>query len=303
LLNAEVTVQERQANSENTAILIGTSVDSLPTPIAEALQNGIDTIVPCADVFTGLVRIGRTSARLVIVDVERLGQAELDFFRLMRRRRRGLPVLVHASRVACPNVDRAVRVGATGPLTAEALAGIAIRPGARRPIDGPHASATADVRGSDENLAGSFASAGNVLDAEHRARLLSDAMRRHDEGREAAPLPEANPQKEARPDEAPERSETEGEFTEELGDFADEGADDEDDGAPPGETEPNAEADRNTREARVPWLRYHDTPKRIGPAPRRSPHSPGRRAMADEPLLTPEELDALLGDDPLAEEE
>lgn len=71
--------------------------------------------------------------------------------------------------------------------------------------------------------------------------------------------------------------------------------------------EPNPPNDTTTAPARVPWGAYADRPMRCAPgasAPPTNPeHSPGsadhsrRPPQPSEPLLTTEELDALLGDD------
>lgn len=54
--------------------------------------------------------------------------------------------------------------------------------------------------------------------------------------------------------------------------------------------------DNTTSAARVPWLRYADTPKRTGPTPPPKQQQPASQEETDAPLLSPEELEALIGD-------
>lgn len=59
-----------------------------------------------------------------------------------------------------------------------------------------------------------------------------------------------------------------------------------------------ADAKKSTRSVRVPWLRYEGGPKRTPPntTARRSRTSPPPADEPEPPLLTPEELEALIGD-------
>ena len=59
-----------------------------------------------------------------------------------------------------------------------------------------------------------------------------------------------------------------------------------------GDEESAAGAGDKSHGPRVPWVKYHASPRRT--PPRRSP-APLRAAADDGPLLTPEELRALLG--------
>ena len=288
-MNKEITVQTKQANQERTAVLIGTTLEALPTTVAHQLRQGLDTIETATQVFAGMVLVGRNEPMLVVVNVDRLGTAELDFLRIMHHRRRQLPVFVHASPFATANVDRAVRNGAAGSVSAEGLAALLDRPTTTRE---PAAGNTAEIP------SGEFALAGNVLDAQHRAQLLSDALRRHDRDSADAPAPADLEVDEGIADEDDSFAEPESEASDEVTEPIDENAEQVD-------AHDANELDGTTGAARVPWLRYHDRPRRVGPQPhaRPAPRPPIRRSPADEPLLTPEELDALLGNDLLGEDE
>ena len=66
------------------------------------------------------------------------------------------------------------------------------------------------------------------------------------------------------------------------------------------EEEPDAEKEEPAGPARVPWLRYDGGPKRIPPQPtpaRGRRLEPTEDEVEPEPLLTPEELQALIGND------
>lgn len=66
------------------------------------------------------------------------------------------------------------------------------------------------------------------------------------------------------------------------------------------EEQPDAEMEEPAGPARVPWLRYDGGPKRTPPQPtpaRARRLEPTEDKMEPEPLLTPEELQALIGND------
>ena len=64
---------------------------------------------------------------------------------------------------------------------------------------------------------------------------------------------------------------------------------------------PQPEKEELAGPARVPWLRYEGGPKRIPPQPTparaKSPQPADREVESEPPLLTPEELAALIGDE------
>jgi hypothetical protein len=71
--------------------------------------------------------------------------------------------------------------------------------------------------------------------------------------------------------------------------------------SPPTPTEPiRADEEDPRKPARVPWLRYGDRPARVAPnarPPAPSLDRPAPRSVSFEPLLTEEELRALMSDD------
>ncbi len=267
------------SGSSAEVLIIASADDRLPTNVAEALETHRAAVCSCTDVYRGLVRAVRNPPRMVIVAVDWLTTQEMQFFRVLRRRQADTPILVLASRPVQGKIEQAIGLGATAELTPDAIdvALAAIDQQARDGIQHPRRPLSGDNR---EKMDEVFASAGNQLDAERRARLLSEALRRHDgmasvgtKRDEAAALLEegdAVPQPEpADEDEQP------------AGDVANEGDKQGEDGS------------KTSSSARVPWLRYRDAPQRI--APRGPAPPPAPRNEVDVPLLTPEELDALLG--------
>ncbi len=110
-----------------------------------------------------------------------------------------------------------------------------------------------------------------------------------------APAPEPFPQVEPGPDQAEETRAAQPEPPPVVGGTGEDGKSTQEE--KPTELEPKGRQKRD-RTARVPWLRYDDLPQRAPPK-RDEPAEGKPESTPDEPhepLLTQEELDALLGD-------
>lgn len=246
-----------------------------PEPATATVVGDMDTLLAaafldvdsCGDVYRGLARLGRSESdapHAVIVCVDGLGAAEMEFFSLISRVRRGVNVYVyaypHGGERSSTRVARAIELGATGQATEDVIRRLAetvTQPTVRADLE--------DVPADDRSPTQTFVET------------------------TAAPLPIAkSPDAEALEESAPVVAH------EPLGAGPDQLDADE---------EP-ADNDALDGPVRVPWLRYNDGPDRAAPrrreplaadpaitGPATSPSAPRR------PLITDEELQALLGDD------
>lgn len=219
-------------------------------PIGELLAGFPFDTQWCGDVYRGLAGLLRPSSdppQAAIVCLDGLGAAEFEFFSIVSKLRRNLKVFVYAAARSQSRMARAVELGATGPVTREALAELRAAPPVSSTVEAP-------ARVSERVM-------------EH---LASPAIAQHGH----ASVDHATP--------------------------------------PAPAEQPRVDEDDVRKTARVPWLRYTDRPTRVAP-PRREPPpkvlDPGPQKPTPthsyEPLLTEEELRALMSDDivPVAEDE
>lgn len=190
--------------------------------------------------------------RAVVVSLDCVGPAEMEFFSLVARLRPKVPVYVYGGARHRERIADAIRLGARGPITEDALRDLA------------------DEETPVTNRVGSSSESSDPLrpaGEDHVVVVTDESDNEHNDE-----------------DWSPEDAVDEG-----SGDLVDDEADD----AP-------------STPIRVPWLRYDDRPTRTAP-PRRDSSAASSRQSADgatgktgrpdEPLLTEEELQALLGDD------
>lgn len=235
-----------------------------------ACPVNIDT---AADVYCGMALLGGKAAarpKAVIVNLDGLGPAEYEFFSIAARRFPEVRIYVYGSIRTASEVERAIQGGATGELTDEVLAAL-----------------TDPAQDQDEQF---------VQDhQDHPQEITKSEMS----------SPEANyPQPQIVP------PETESTVPDTHETALDE-ANDIDTMRQPLMPQPEIEVDEDTETARVPWKTYDDDPKRTAPSSRRPPDfdgddedlaeppvTPPSKPLPDHtPLLTEEELQALLGDD------
>ncbi len=260
-----------------------TSSSLIESPEAFAVEQWIEQagleVVRCPDVYLGLARALRSSQRdfgAVMVCVEDLLTDEFEFFSLVARMRRDLPVFVYGSQ-APERVVRALQSGAKGLATRDAVLAL----GARfERLAQPAESALA----APSVTPSPFAEQSKPTDA---FKACSVSVSAHET---AAPSPSMSLMK---PDLVCDPAEVQ---TEER------------------EVEPREEAGP-VATARVPWLRYNVGPARQRPTTAKvereetssiggthdteasNGRPPNECKREYEPLLTEQELAALLGDD------
>lgn len=230
----------------------------------------------CSNVYQGLARLCIAGADLpgaVLVSVDAMDASELEFFRLVARMFPTLPVYVYGGTSSCARIDRAIELGARDRATDGVLAELCrARPVPRAvvesevghaapPCAAPVADAPTPVSDSPEPPRQEHVSSESPVDLESDLEALAEA----DESDDALDA-----------------------SMEQVSDALME----------------DLEDDGEVGEVRVPWLTYKDAPVRRGPngaEPRRSGESsppPQRIVRRSEPLLSDEELRALLdGDD------
>ncbi len=312
--------------NQASALLVGLAVEEWPAELLDPLREHGCTLDAVGDVYRALARVGRREPVVVIVAVEWLFSAAFEFFSVMRRAHPNVAVLVAGPHRAAAKLNQAIELGASGvaderrltQLLNDRLAASAeASPPARSDESGSSADESDAVPSAERIIPDTLASPGNVFDAELdrrlRAQLGDDEFEAEHPGGVAGSdevTVEAQPERPELEEEGEEPSEQD-----ELGK-----APDEDEGL--------AE-DRSTR---VPWLQYASRPQRT--PPRRTPpqrvapaeptfggserpaapqqqqameqpspaHASAVSASAEDdaddlPLLTPEELRALFGDD------
>lgn len=248
--------------------------------VEEWVQQAGMQVGRCPDVYLGLARILRNSPPQcdgVVVGVEDLSQSEFEFFSVLLRARRDMPVLVYGARVP-DRVVRALEMGARGLATRDAILSLGAKTQPREQREEPTAvPIPAAAPPSPHRFRPfDFVKPSPVVEA---APIIAAPT---------PPPPIATPIPESKPMTAQEN----------------EVEDEPQDNASP------------VAAARVPWLRYAGAPARQRPAANaesREPAPAERIHVVDsangkrprecppqrdyEPLLTEQELAALLGDD------
>ncbi len=263
--------------SDSTAGIALSAPDG-PSMDARLTIAGLDADT-CDDVYRGLARLCKgddVPTRMVVVSVDELAPAEFEFFTILSRIRRNVSIYVYSRNKSDARTTRAIEHGAIGEATDEVLRmlGAAMRAAGvterapNRCVDQPSENAPRE-----------------------REAVKTDRSSPAQDGADVAPVaPAPDPPSTHGDDATPEPPEP----------------------MAPGDGRPDVDT---AEPARVPWLRYADEPVRRAPPPRRSAPSPpseapaplpiGRTVPAEsalepdsfEPLLTDEELEALMGDD------
>ncbi len=214
----------------------------------------------CGDLYRGLARLCREDRevpRAVILGVDGLGKAEMEFFSIVSRTRPRTYVYVYGDQRSASRIAAAIDLGATGEATDDVIRNLA----ATVTQPAVEALVSAQVpKDSPSSLAGLDHSAPTVSD-EPPVTAPSEPA--------ATALAEPSTKLADKPD---------------------------------GHQQVGDEASQDS--VRVPWRRYKGGPVRKGPQQRKPPSDDAKatehaksRAPAHEPLLTEEELQALIGDD------
>ena len=230
----------------------------------------------CGDVYRGLARVcsgDLGTCQTVMVCVDGLGSAELEFFSVVSRHRRDIVVYVYGDERSAGRIAEAIKLGAIGPVTDDLV----------------HAVLSAEDREAAETppLVGRMVAPVREPTDERLVSLRPDGPPREDEVAPLVAVDGGTPAASGQP--LPE----------------DEPAVPHPDGKPAAPDFHAGEKDEMpVQPARVPWLHYSGrpprTPPRVHPPPAEAtgPVEPIRsRRSSCEPLLTEAELQALLGDD------
>ncbi|UCC30433.1 MAG: hypothetical protein JSU86_19810 [Phycisphaerales bacterium] len=232
----------------------------------------------CGDLYRGLARLCRDdweAPRAVVVCVDGLGKAEMEFFSIISRTRPRTYVYVYGDERAASLIATAIELGAAGKATDDVilnLAATATQPSTESPTEAPPRVVT-----PEEPAVGASVSAAAPKDGPSsppRADDFATAVSSEPlVTAPAEPVPSAPAESSPKPADKP----GDGQRAEEV---ASEGS------------------------VRVPWRRYKGGPVRKGPQERKSPpddpdttEHAKPRVSSHEPLLTDEELQALIGDD------
>ena len=228
-------------------------------PVLERLRAGGASLETLGDVYRALARWGRGRVRpaAVVVCVDGLATSEFEFFKLASRDHAGTPVYVCGPPASAARMQRAIEAGARGVITPDDVEELIHDV---LPVNGR-----------------------SIPEAPQRAGQAPPA-----EARPAAPAAEptsiselAIPIVSRFPDPDAENAEPTAELDDE-------------------ETITDADAFGPAGPARVPWKSYGDWPVRKPPLrPGSTPPTPPPSAVSlfDGPLLTPEELEALMRED------
>lgn len=253
-------------------LFVGLTAGELPVGLASRLAARGTPASYCGDVYRALARIGKRPPAAVVAAVDWLSAPELEFFEILARSHAERPVYVVGAARARGKIDRAVACGASGLATLDEFVA-ELSPCAAEAADSTPSVDLSPPPASPPRERGDipFAPTGNVFDAELDRRLS-----------EAAESVASETDDFDDPSDLPERA----------GRMFDEGDDASDD----------LSDDHTDTPVRVPWLTYESSPRRIPPTrvppngDSVEPETP-KDADDDPPLLTPEELEALLADD------
>ena len=278
----------------------------------------------CDDVYRALAYLGRCGDAVpgVVVNVTTLGSPEMEFFSIMAREFRAARVLVYGDDQSDAKVAHALELGAAGRADQSAIQGMqwdsappTVCDGAgdsddtsaavesvddlerRAAADGPETSASRrrngdpDIADSAPGTAAPYAvRSQSCVDQQGGGRTGSDDA--------AAPIDAEDdarfPRSAADPDDRIERGWTVPR-DDDHGDLATEAVGEGDGDGVVGEDSPSAIDRMPKGDVRVPWKKYADAPVRL--PPRRADDEVQPVPSEYQPLLSDEELAALLGDD------
>ena len=278
---------------------------SLPADFTASLPETNCTVRYCPDVYRGVARIGRMRPAVVVVVVDRLGGTEVEFIRLLRRIDRELPILVHGGERWAARIDQALAAGASGRFTAAAL-----REATGRLADGEFGAQTAGAgrRVAPSSVARTpvlFAPTGNLSNTGTGRAVRAGRPKTGSESEGASrdtgtAMPSPPLPRNSGPAAGASANHAAGEQETASGDDEREDRVAASQSMTLSDSTPDVHEDSDKEPVigdkshgpRVPWVKYHAGPRRT--PPHRSP-APLRPAADDGPLLTPEELRALLG--------
>lgn len=278
----------------------------------------------CDDVYRALAYLGRRGNAIpgVVVNVTTLGSPEMEFFSIMAREFRAARVLVYGDDRSDSKVARALELGATGRADQSAIQGLqrdsappTVCDGSGdsddtsaevesvddidRPAvaDGPATSASRR-RNGDPDIADSAPGAAAPYAVRSQSCVVQQGGGRTGSDDAAAPIDAEDdarfPRSAAGSDDRIERGWTVPR-DDDHGDLATEAVGEGDGNGVVGEDSRSASERMPAGEVRVPWKKYADAPVRLPPL--RADNAVEPVPSEYRPLLSDEELAALLGDD------
>lgn len=245
----------------------------------------------CSDVYRGLARIGRADSQspdIVIVCVDGYSPVEMEFFSIVSRIHRQISIYVYSRQSSRVRIDRAIELGAAGMASAELIQSI---------IESETATPNRIHHDEDMEISSTISPPKNIIAGDTHTKNDGIETSEQTEHTEEIPSqvvePESN-QMDSQND--MKKSYDQEPFDQKIDDHE---LDEKDELKP---------EDEYTKPARVPWIRYQDGPSRGAPEqslPRTQPVEPSKissqpvitKRKIDEPLLTEEEIQALIGDD------
>ncbi len=300
----------------------------------ERLGAGLSTVAVCGDVYHGLARLVRRQgewAPVVLVCVDDLSPAEMEFFRITARSLPGTDVYVYGVERSAKRVAGAIERGATGEVTDDLLQELSIvadpTPAVASNADDALVSVSEIFPGSSETVRAIenaahadpplTADAGQDSQPAVAGAVASPAAARteSDEGKPAVDPSTTTPAAAHTPErladgatgEIPRGPINETHETVPRGDSVEATVTPVESSTPIVDDNPDDDADGNVDSSggagRVPWLRYDNVPVRKAPSRKGPVDSPRQNTGASsppslrEPLLSEEELRALIGDD------
>ncbi len=274
--------------------------DNSGDPMLMAAGDAGAQVETVADVYHAMARLAdrRRTYDAIVVDVASLDATEMEFFDLAARYHWRVPVLVFsraASSGGSPLVDAALIRGARAAVNAQELV-----QSLRRRTGSPDAwTVPAEPPPAAQPEESPSTIGGEAIDhaLEERLQRLLDA---DEEADLARPTARADLDEALETQEEPVESESPSEQVVKDAAITDQAAPADD--APKIRRAPSGKGPV----ARVPWRTYAESPKRVPPArPKAEPADPSRITVAsasaepgpEPPLLTTEELNALMGSD------
>ncbi len=263
-----------------------TALDWEADSVDALLESASLRVAACPDVYRGLARLLSAASQTpaaVIVCVDELGPREMEFFSIVSRRRPGLLVYVYGRPRFESRLTQAVGLGAAGRVTEEAILRLAAAD-TPPPVQESHEQPPSKSVAADKPVTQETFSS----DEPPLPRQPAQPGDRASADLEGTDVPAVEPP---------------------AADSSRGGEDSEPQPSEPRPFEPQPiEPQPSEQVVRVPWLRYADRPARTGP--RKPPPLPtedptesapeGPPRELPEPLLTDEELRALIGEDDIA---
>ena len=262
-----------ETNAKLRVLHVGAPPELAGGPIADALSRANCEVVDCPDVYRALARVcgcWRDGFVAIVVCLDRLAASQFEFLEIVSHRRGSAPLYVYAGDAARSKIELAVRLGAKEEINAETIEHVlmAASPAASALQEAPEPENGQLAPAAEPACEVARGAAGDVpgeVPAELQAPIPL-------EPETAIPPPPETAQPSAPAAEVPSEAPP-----------------------PPADTEVR----KRTSSVRVPWLRYEGGPQRTPPKNTTGPVKMPEPSVSESepPLLTPEEIKALMGEE------